>query len=129
VPIKAVLHDLRNGLPFDTETFDGAYSHLALHYFDDDTTRFIFREIGRVLRPGGLFVFSVKSTADPYFKTGTEIGPNIYCRNGHLRHFFSTSYTNDLLRDWKVASLTEPRGRYASSRPSAFIHVVAYKPT
>lgn len=128
VPIKAVLHDLRRALPFDSEAIDGVYSHLALHYFDDETTRSIFGEIRRVLRPGGLFVFSVKSTADPHFGTGDEIGPDIYCRNGHLRHFFSVNYTTELLRTWQVISLTEPHGRYASSKSSAFIHVVAHKP-
>jgi SAM-dependent methyltransferase len=126
--IVAVQHDLSRPLPFGEDSFDGVYSHLALHYFDDRTTREIFAEIGRVLRPGGPFVFSVKSTDDMYFGTGDRIGPNIYCRNGHLRHFFSIEYTRDLLDDWKIDQVTPQTGWYASSKPSAFIQVVAHKP-
>lgn len=63
VPVR---HDLSRPLPFGGSVFDGVYSHLALHYFDDATTHAIFAEIRRVLRPAGPFVFSVKSTADPY---------------------------------------------------------------
>lgn len=126
--IVARRHDLSRQLPFPDRSFDGVYSHLALHYFDDPTTRRIFGEVWRILRPGGPFVFSVKSTDDPYYATGEQYGENLYCRNGHLRHFFSVGYTEELLRDWKVEAITTAEGHYASRSSSAFIQVVAHKP-
>src|SRR4051812_16439005 len=33
------VHDIAVELPFNSRRFDGVYSHLALHYFSDDVTR------------------------------------------------------------------------------------------
>jgi ubiquinone/menaquinone biosynthesis C-methylase UbiE len=43
-------------LDFPDESFDLAYSSLAIHYVDDWTTA--LQEARRVLKPGGLYVFS-----------------------------------------------------------------------
>ncbi|MGI5246731.1 class I SAM-dependent methyltransferase [Dactylosporangium sp. CA-139066] len=126
--VNPVCHDLAQPLPLGSATLDGVYAHLSLHYFDDPTTRLLFAEIWRVLTAGGVLVFSVKSTEDPYFKTGEEVGPNMYCRNGHLRHFFDYDYIEDLLTDWKAKDIQSRNGYYASHEPSAFFHVVARKP-
>src|SRR5690348_1559212 len=37
--------------PFSNQQFDAVYSHLGLHYFDDCTTKRVFAEIDRVLKP------------------------------------------------------------------------------
>ncbi|GGM05260.1 methyltransferase domain-containing protein [Dactylosporangium sucinum] len=126
--VAALCHNLAEPLPFAAGSMHGVYAHLSLHYFDDATTRLVFTEIWRVLVAGGVLVFSVKSTDDPYFGTGDEVGPNMYCRNGHLRHFFSREYLESLLVDWKQEDVRHCRGRYASHEPSAFFHVVARKP-
>jgi len=120
-------HDIADGLPFEDERFGGVYSHLALHYFSDDVTRRIFREIERVLRPGGLLVFSVKSTDDPYYGDGERLGEHIFSRKGHVRHFFDEGYVKDLLDGWIVEPTVSYRGHYACSEPSAFIRAVARK--
>jgi len=121
------VHDMADRLPFADERFDGVYSHLALHYFHDDVTRRIFDEIARVLRPGGLLVFSVKSTDDPYYGDGEKLGERIFSRKGHVRHFFDEAYVKDLLDGWELESTTDFRGTYACSEPSAFIRAVARK--
>jgi SAM-dependent methyltransferase len=122
------LHDLARPLPFDDGSLHGVYSHLSLHYFDDITTRSIFEEISRVLVPGGVLVFSVKSTDDPYYGTGEQVGPQMFCRNGHVRHFFSQDYLDDLLTDWKRKEIRPYQGHYASHEPSSFLHAAALKP-
>ncbi|MDY7089690.1 MAG: methyltransferase domain-containing protein [Actinomycetota bacterium] len=121
------VHDISTVLPFSNGRFDGVFSHLALHYFHDDVTRRIFGEIGRVLRPGGLLAFSVKSTDDPYYGDGEQLGEHIFSRKGHVRHFFDDGYVKDLLQDWVIESTSSRRGHYACSEPSAFIRVVARK--
>jgi SAM-dependent methyltransferase len=122
-----LVHDIAAGLPFGDGRFGGVYSHLALHYFRDDVTRKIFAEIGRVLRPGGLLVFSVKSTDDPYYGDGEQLDEHIFSRKGHVRHFFDDGYVKDLLDGWILESKSSRRGRYACSEPSAFIRAVARK--
>ena len=121
------VQDIADGLSFEDGRFDGVYSHLALHYFRDDVTRRIFGEIERVLRPGGLLAFSVKSTDDPYYGDGEQLGEHIFSRKGHVRHFFDDGYVKDLLDGWTILSTTSRRGHYACSEPSAFIRAVARK--
>jgi SAM-dependent methyltransferase len=128
VAITAQCHDLAQPLPFPDAALDGVYAHLSLHYFDDVTTRSVFDDISRVLNPGGFLVFSVKSTADPYYGTGDEVGPNMFCRNGHLRHFFDRGYLEEILADWKQEDIRACTGYYASRESSAFFHVVVRKP-
>jgi SAM-dependent methyltransferase len=126
--VELRVHDLAEPMPFPDRTFDGAFSHLALHYFHDEATRAIFSEIRRVLRPHGVLVFSVKSVDDPYYGDGERLGENIFNRKGHVRHFFDDAYVKDLLDGWIVDSTHNYRGHYASSRPSAFIRAVARRP-
>jgi ubiquinone/menaquinone biosynthesis C-methylase UbiE len=124
----SVLHDLAQPLPFGDESLHGVYSHLSLHYFDDVTTRSIFDEIFRVLVPGGVLVFSVKSTDDPYYGAGEQMGPHMFGRNGHVRHFFGREYLEDLLTEWKRTEIRPCQGCYASREPSTFFHAAARKP-
>ncbi|WFE30661.1 class I SAM-dependent methyltransferase [Solwaraspora sp. WMMD791] len=119
------VHDVATGLPFATDRFDGVYSHLALHYFIEPTTQHVFDEIGRVLRPGGILVFCVKSTADPAYGKGEQFGPRIFSLNGHVRHFFDEQYIRRLLTGWHIEKLDHYDGRFESGRSSAFVSVVA----
>jgi SAM-dependent methyltransferase len=128
VKVGLIRRSLTAPLRFPDAHFDGVYSHLGLHYFNHETTVRIFEEIWRVTRPGGLFVFSVKSTDDPYCGEGEKIEDHVYRRKGRVRHFFSPKYTQELLSRWTVDELTEREGYYASSARSRFIWAVARKP-
>lgn len=89
--------DLRESFDFGSSRFDIVYARLSIHYFSDMLTRKIVGEVGRVLIPGGRFLFMCKSTQDPLYGKGELIAPRIYCYEGHIRHFFDVAYTSDLL--------------------------------
>jgi SAM-dependent methyltransferase len=125
--VKLVERDLVEPLPFPDESLDGIYSHLALQYFNDDLTRRIFREVLRVTRPGGLFVFSVKSIDDPYFGKGDQLAEYVYCRKGHVRHFFTPDHVQELLEDWTDVKIETCRGNYASPEQSVYVRAIAHK--
>lgn len=91
-------HTLPATLPFADQSFDLVYARLSLHYFYHDATSSIFRECARLIRPGGQFVFSCRSTRDPLYGEGIRIGNAIYEHNGHVRHFFSVDYAEGLLQ-------------------------------
>jgi SAM-dependent methyltransferase len=97
--VRFLLQDLRMSLAFADGVFDVVYARLSLHYFPDPVTRDIFREIHRVLRPGGMVLFSCRSVYDPLYGRGDELGPQLFLSDGQIRHFFSESYTRQVLTD------------------------------
>lgn len=72
--------DTAAGLPFDNELFNIVYSHMALHYFDEETTKKVFRDIHRVLKQGGIFAAITNTMNDPEKEEHNYInlGPGYY---------------------------------------------------
>ncbi|MEU8173224.1 methyltransferase domain-containing protein [Microbispora hainanensis] len=127
--VDLLQHDIAEALPFADGAFGGIFSYLSLHYFDDSTTRSVFREIHRVARPGGILAFCVKSVRDPLFGLGTLLGPDMYSLNGHVRHFFEPQYATGLVDGWELVHIEEKRGRYLDSATrSVLLQVIARKP-
>jgi SAM-dependent methyltransferase len=63
------LHADAAKLPFDDETFDFAYAINVLHHVVDcDDQLQVFREIVRVLKPGGVFFLQEVNTRNPLFR-------------------------------------------------------------
>lgn len=119
--------DTAQGLPIRDEACDALYANLALHYFDDATTENIFKDIARVLKPGGLFAFACKSLKDPDFGNGTEIEPNFFLSDkGHLRHFFSAGYIHDLTDGTFVMEKVEEVAEVYVN-PVSFIYAIGRK--
>jgi SAM-dependent methyltransferase len=119
--------DITKPFQHTDKSFDIVYAHLSLHYYDYKVTKAVFREIARVLKGGGMLYFSCKSIHDPKYGEGKEIGPGVFERNGHIRHFFSLDYTQQLLdKDYEVVKLEEAEGVYSDGK-SAFIHCWAKK--
>ena len=112
-------------LPFGDMSFDLAYSHLGLHYFPDDLTVAIIADIRRILRPGGLFAIRCKSIADPLYGQGERLAERIYCRNGHVRHFYTREYLAEKLAAFDLLALR----RTSSARyRSAYVEAIARRP-
>src|SRR3989338_4528448 len=72
--------DTSQGLPFDDESFDVVYSHMALHYFDSQTTAQVFKYIHRVLKSRGIFATITNTMNDPEKKEDKyiELEPEYY---------------------------------------------------
>lgn len=87
-------------------SWDVVYSHLFLNMdFTTPDLREILREVHRVLRPGGLHVFSVRSTNDRWYGRGRRVGQDRFDLRpqGPVLHFFSERFARRLL---------EERGRF-----------------
>lgn len=123
--IASKLHDSAKKFPFKDGSFDIVYAHLALHYFDDATTRRVFAEMRRLLKKGGLFFVKCKSTKDCLYGLGDEIGHDIF-REGHVRHFFTPQYMKEMLQDFTVLSLRTSSSSY-HGKTSAFVSAIARK--
>ena len=103
--ITLVKDDILNISRFGDESFDAIYSNLALHYFNDEETSKLFKEIHRVLRKNGLLIFRVKNTRDKYYGQGKKLEEDMYERKGHVRHFFSKEYLNSKIKDFETISI------------------------
>ena len=121
---SGVVVDFRQGdmalpFPFADSGFDAVMSNVALHMFDDQTTRRIIGEMRRVVRPSGLLLLHVNSMEDmPYREKRLgrlrvqALESNFYREaNGQTMHFFSEEYCRTLLADWAMLDLTHLRLR------------------
>ncbi len=94
-----MLLDMRTTFPFRGAMFDVVYARLSLHYFSDEVSKRIFGEIHRVLAPHGLLAFLCKSTGDPLYGRGEQVGPDMFRLYGKVRHFFDEDFARACLSD------------------------------
>jgi len=121
--------DIRKTLPkLPSSYFDVVYSNLALHYFNHKETKKVFEEILRVLVPGGILAFSVKSTEDPLYGKGEEIEKDLFDLNGHVRHFFSREYLNEILSGYEILMMKEKEKTHDTGDKFVAWYVIARKP-
>ena len=83
-------HDVREPLPFTDASFDGCFSHMlfcmALRTKEIEA---LSAEVCRVLRPGGLHVYTVRHTGDAHYRAGIHRREDMYENGGFIVHFFS----------------------------------------
>ncbi|HLK77238.1 MAG TPA: class I SAM-dependent methyltransferase [Streptosporangiaceae bacterium] len=102
--------DMTQRLSFPDGDFDAVMSKVAMHMFPDAVTRALFAEVGRVVRPGGLFVFHVNALEDRPLRAralpARELEPDYVAEeSGQTMHFFSEAYLRELLADWQEVHL------------------------
>ena len=96
--INTKILDVRKTLPFEDNSIDGFYSHMlycmALTTSDLENLN---KEIHRVLKPGGINIYTVRHTNDGDFKKGVQIVEDMYENDGFIVHFFSKNKINNLM--------------------------------
>jgi SAM-dependent methyltransferase len=98
LPIIPMIHNPSEGIPFDNSHFDAVYSHMFFNMrFTDDQVKYLFVEVNRVLRNGGLNLFSVRNDKDVMYRKGAEVEKNIYDINGFQIRFFTKSNVEEFL--------------------------------
>ena len=122
--IAAHQMDIRD-MDFSDASFDVTYAHLSVHYFDDPTTTQIFQNLHRMLKSGGFLFVKCRSTKDPLFGRGEEVGKNIY-RTNWVRHFFTVEYMKKKLEIFEIVEVREASAAY-DGKQSVFIDAIAKK--
>lgn len=104
--IAARLHDVRQPLPYPDDSFDACYSHMLLCMeLTEAEIAFALGEIHRVLKPGGLALYSVRSDRDKHFGAGTHLGEDLYEVGGFVVHFFRDAKIRRLARGYEVLAV------------------------
>ena len=104
--IKTKIFDVRKKLPFKSGTIDGCFSHMlycmALSNYDLENLN---KEILRILKPGGINIYTVRNTDDGDYKNGNYIGEDLYESNGFIVHFFSKDKIKKLSNGFKILDI------------------------
>ena len=106
--ITTKVWDVRNKLPFKDNSFDGCFSHM-LYCMALSTSDLISlnKEIYRILKPGGINIYTVRHTGDGDYKSGIHIGEDLYENDGFIVHFFSKDKINQLSKDFEIIDIAE----------------------
>ena len=104
--ISSKLFDVREKLPFEDNSIDACYSHMlyCMALTTDDLLK-LNNEIKRILKPGGINIYTVRHTNDGDFQNGNHIGEDLYENDGFIVHYFSEEKVNSLLNGFKNISL------------------------
>jgi ubiquinone/menaquinone biosynthesis C-methylase UbiE len=107
--ITLKVRDVRRGIPLPDESIDAIYSHMFFNMeFLEEEIFNIFQECLRVLRPGGLNVFSVRSEHDPHYQKFTHLDEDMYQNPmGFAVHFFNQDKIERLTEGYEIESIEE----------------------
>ncbi len=104
--INAKIFDVRKDLPYENETFDGCFSHmLYCMAFSIDEIEKLNNEVNRVLKKGGINIFTVRNTADGDYNNGIHRGEDLYENDGFIVHFFSEDMIKRLLSGFELIDI------------------------
>ena len=89
--ISTLQFDIREELPFESNSVDACYSHMlyCMALTQKDLNK-INSEIHRILKPGGINIYTVRNTDDGDYKKGIHRGEDLYEIDG----FITVSYTH-----------------------------------
>ena len=104
--ISTKLFDIRDKLPFEDNSIDACYSHMlyCMALTSDDLEK-LNNEIKRILRSGGINIYTVRHTNDGDFQNGNHIGEDLYENDGFIVHYFSEEKVNLLLNGFTNITL------------------------
>lgn len=106
--ITSTQHDLRIALPFADATFDACYSHmLYCMAFSDKELAFLSAEVLRVLKPGGVVMYTARNISDPDYGSGRKQAEGVYEDEGFVVHFFDRVLVDRLARGYEDLHVEE----------------------
>lgn len=87
---KTLYLDMMEKFPIKDNTYSLIIADLSLHYFDNETTIHIMREIKRILNNNGILLSRVASVNDFNFGAGVgeELERNYYFEGDYTKRFF-----------------------------------------
>jgi len=106
--VTVALHDVRQHLPFADASVDASYSHmlLCMALTTPELERLV-ADLHRVVRPGGLVVYTVRTTDDAHYGAGIAHGDDMYEHGGFVVHFFDRALIDQLTAGFALIEVTK----------------------
>ncbi len=107
--LKTKLFDISKRFPFEDNSINVLVADLCLHYFNYETTKYIFDEIYRVLKKGGYLVARVNSVNDKnhLLENANELEKHFYYDGKIYKRFFDKDDFEELFKKFEVFNLEE----------------------
>ena len=104
--ISAKVFDVRKKLPFKDNSFEACFSHmLYCMALSMEEIKYLNSEICRILKPGGINIYTARHTGDADYKNGTHIGEDLYENDGFIVHFFSEEKVRQITNGFNVLNI------------------------
>ncbi len=105
--LGVVKHDVHEPLPFPDESFDACYSHMLFNMaLSTEELISLTQETRRVLRPGGVLVYTARHTGDAHYGVGADFGDNRFENGGFVVHFFDRDLVDRLADGFELDDVT-----------------------
>ncbi|MFC7884771.1 class I SAM-dependent methyltransferase [Streptomyces sp. NPDC057376] len=104
--VTTAVHDVRAPLPLADASADAVFAHMLLCMaLSTKEIHAAVDEVGRVLRPGGTLVYTVRHTGDAHYGTGVAHGDGIFEHGGFAVHFFDRDLVDALADGWDLREI------------------------
>lgn len=101
--------DMREKLPFVDNSLDLVFANLSIHYFSDNDTKKLMKEIKRILKNGGLFIGSVNGMQgyEKIKNTAIEIEKHYWFNKNKYVRLFDKEDLENYLSIFKILNIEE----------------------
>ena len=104
--ISAKVFDVRKKLPFEDNSVEACFSHMLYCMALSVTElKYLNNEICRILKPGGINIYTARHTGDGDYKNGTHIGEDLYENDGFIVHFFSEEKVRQITEGFDILNI------------------------
>ena len=109
--VKTIQMDISKILPFENESAEVIIADLSLHYFNEETTKNILKEIKRVLKSNGYLIGRVNSINDLNYGAGNgdEVEKNFYLTKDGYKRFFDREDIEYYFGEFEIEHCKEER--------------------
>jgi SAM-dependent methyltransferase len=104
--ISTKVFDVRKKLPFEDNSVEAFFSHmLYCMAFSVIELKYLNSEICRVLKSGGINIYTARHTGDGDYKNGKHIGEDLYENEGFIVHFFSEEKVRQIADGFSILNI------------------------
>lgn len=103
--------DMSQPLKFDNDTFELVFANLSIHYFDENTTKSLVKEIKRIVKNNGYFIGTVNSSKGYEFikDHAIKLDENYYFSNGRNIRLWNKEQFDYFFEEFTLIKLEEEK--------------------